>query len=386
MKKVYLDYAATTPVDEEVLQTMLPYFSNKFGNPSSIHTFGQETRSAVEISRETIAKILKVKQSEIYFTSGGTEAINFAVVGAAEAIKNETGKNHIITSKAEHHATLETCEYLSKRGFGVTFLSPTNNGNINPTNIFNSVRKETALISLMHVNNEVGAINDIKSISDFTQNQNIVFHTDAVQSFAKFDLDLSEIKVDLLSASSHKIYGPKGAGFLFIRTGTPISPILHGGSQERNRRGGTENTPAIIGFAKAAELYYSNRQDYFNHAEKLRNYFKEKLLIFPQEEVTINFSEQISSPYIFNISVSAEKFRISGDTLIMNLDINGVAVSSGSACTSGVVEPSYVLLAMGFDENRASNAIRFSFGKSTTFEELDYAVDILKDILNRLRR
>lgn len=387
MKKyrdVYLDYAATTPIIPEVLDAMLPYLKDKFGNPSSIHKFGQETRAAIEIARDDIAKVLNARQSEIYFTSGGTESINFALIGSVFTIRAETSKNEIITSLAEHHATLETCKYLEKQGFKVIYLKPNKDGIINIENLISNISDQTALISLIHINNETGSINPIKEISEITNERNIIFHLDAVQSFGKTKIDIKELKVNLLSASSHKIYGPKGVGFLFIRTETPISPIIFGGSQERNRRGGTENVPAIIGLAKAAQVTNSKIEDNYNSVLNIKNYFVKKLEQF-NEYILFNSPPENSSPYILNISFNPELFEVEENSLIMNFAIRGVACSSGSACTSGVLEPSHVLLSMGFDEKRSSSAVRFSFSHLTTNDEIDYTIEVISEIIKILK-
>lgn len=386
MKKIYLDYSATTPTDPNVLESIIPFFTEKFGNPSSIHTFGQETRTAIEVSRDSIAKLLKVRQSEIFFTSGGTESINFALIGASRVLKKDYGKTKIISSLAEHHATLETCKFLEKQGFEVVLLKPDSEGKISIDELVNSIDDKTGLVSLLHINNETGSINDILEIAEETSKRNILLHIDAVQSFGKYLIDLSTIKIDMLSASSHKIFGPKGAGFLFIRTGTPIEPIIFGGSQERNRRGGTENLPGIVGLAKAAELAYKEMQESFEHVSKLKNYFLSLLEKHIDKEIFVNGGISNASPYILNISLNPDLYDIDENTLIMNFAIRGVAVSSGSACTSGVLEPSHVLLAMGFDEKRASMAVRFSFSKLTRENEIDYAYEVLCEILNRLKK
>ncbi|MBM4175722.1 MAG: cysteine desulfurase [Ignavibacteria bacterium] len=380
--KVYLDYAATTPIDEEVLDVMLPYLKEKFGNASSIHQFGQVTRAAIESSRDTICKILRAKPNEIYFTSGGTEAINLALFGSANAIRKESGKNHIITSAAEHHATLEVCEKLEKSGFEVSYIHPTENGNIDVVKIENEIKPTTVLISLMHINNEVGSVNDLNQIINTCKKHSIILHIDSVQSFAKYDIDLSNLEIDLLSASSHKVFGPKGAGLLFIRQGTPIEPILYGGSQERKRRGGTENTPAIVGFSKAAEIFYKNRTENFNHVSKIKNSFMELIKSF-DIDILLNSPANECSPYILNLSINPERYSINSDSLIMNLDMNGIAVSSGSACTSGVMESSHVLKAMNLPKERAERALRFSFSRYTTIEEIEKALQELKEILSK---
>ncbi|MFN4112041.1 MAG: cysteine desulfurase family protein [Ignavibacteria bacterium] len=383
-RDVYLDYAATTPLLPEVMAAMLPYLKDKFGNPSSIHKFGQETRAAIEIARDDIAKVLNARQSEIYFTSGGTESINFALIGSALTIRAEKGKDEIITSLAEHHATLETCKYLERQGFKVLYLKPNEAGIIDVENLISSISNRTALISLIHINNETGSINPVKEISEVTSERKIIFHIDAVQSFGKIKIELKELKVDLLSASSHKIYGPKGAGFLFIRTETPISPIIFGGSQERNRRGGTENVPGIIGMAKAAQIINSKIEENHNSVSNIKNYFVNRLKQF-NEYILFNSPRENSSPYILNISFNPEYFEVDENTLIMNFAIRGVACSSGSACTSGVLEPSHVLLAMGYDEKRSSSAVRFSFSHLTTESEIDYTIEVIMEIIKILK-
>lgn len=384
-RDVYLDYAATTPLHPEVLDAMLPYLKDKFGNPSSIHKFGQETRAAIEIARDDLAKLLNAKQSEIYFTSGGTEAINFALIGTAKALKKDYGKDEIITSLIEHHAVLETCKFLETEGFKVTYLKPDKMGRINHKQIEQSITDKTGLVSLIHINNEIGSINDISSISEITSKNKIIFHIDAVQSFGKFKFDLAKLKVDLLSASAHKINGPKGAGFLYIRTGTPISPIIFGGAQERNRRGGTENVAGIIGLAEAAKITYSNIEENHSKVLQIKNYMIEKLHQF-EDKILFNSPIEKCSPFILNISFNPKYFDIDENTLIMNFAIRGVAVSSGSACTSGVLEPSHVLLGLGYDEKRASSAVRFSFSPQTTFEEIDYTILVMKEIIELLKK
>lgn len=388
MKKyrdVYLDYAATTPISPEVVEAMLPYLKDKFGNPSSIHKFGQETRAAIEIARDDIAKLINAKQSEIYFTSGGTEAINFALIGSARVLKKEYNKNEIITSLIEHHAVLETCKFLESEGFRVIYLKPDKNGRITPEQIKKAISDQTGLISLIHINNEIGSLNDISGIAEITKKNNIYFHIDAVQSFGKVKFDLSKLKVDLLSASAHKINGPKGAGFLFIRSETPISSIIFGGSQERNRRGGTENVAGIIGLATAAKISYAKLDENHSKVLQIKNYMINRLTQF-EDKILYNSPDENCSPYILNISFNPRYFDIEENTLIMNFAIRGVAVSSGSACTSGVLEPSHVLLGIGYDEKRASTAVRFSFSPQTTFDDIDYTIDIIKEIIQLLQK
>lgn len=384
-KDVYLDYAATTPLLPEVLEEMLPYFKEKFGNPSSIHKFGQETRAAIEIARDDIAKLLNARQSEIYFTSGGTESINFALIGSARVLKREYNKDEIITSLIEHHAVLETCKFLESEGFRAIYLKPDKTGRITPKQVEQAISERTGLVSLIHINNEIGSINDVASIAEVTSKNNIVFHIDAVQSFGKFKFDLTKLKVDLLSASAHKINGPKGAGFLYIRSETPISSIIFGGSQERNRRGGTENVAGIIGLASAAKFSYANLEKNNLKVFEIKNYMLEKLKQF-KDKILYNSPSENCSPYILNISFNPKYFDVEENTLIMNFAIRGVAVSSGSACTSGVLEPSHVLLGIGYDEKRASMAVRFSFSHETTFDEIDYTIEVIKDIIQLVEK
>lgn len=388
MKKyrdVYLDYSATTPLLPEVLEAMLPFLKEKFGNPSSIYKFGQETRAAIEIARDEIAKLLNARQSEIYFTSGGTESINFALIGSARALKSEYGKDEIITSMAEHHAVMETCKFLETQGFKIIYLRPDTNGTISPKQVEKNLSDKTAIVSLIHINNEIGSVNDIYSIAEITNKHKVIFHVDAVQSFGKVRFDLSKLKVDLLSASAHKIFGPKGAGFLYVRSETPISPIIFGGSQERNRRGGTENVAGIIGLVAAAKIAYTRIDENHSKVSQIKSYMFSQLQKFG-DKVLLNSPIENCSPYILNISFNPEYFDIDENTLIMNFAIRGVAVSSGSACTSGVLEPSHVLLSLGYDEKRSSSAVRFSFSPQTTFEEIDYTIEVMEEIINLLQR
>jgi cysteine desulfurase len=388
MKKfrdVYLDYSATTPLIPEVFEAMIPYLKEKFGNPSSIHKFGQETRAAIEIARDDIAKLLNARQSEIYFTSGGTESINFALIGSARILKKEYGKNEIITSMAEHHAVLETCKFLESEGFRIIYLKPDINGRVSPKQIENNLSEKTGLVSLIHINNEIGSINDIFTIAEITSKNKVIFHIDAVQSFGKVKFDVSKLKIDMLSASAHKINGPKGAGFLYVRSETPISPIIFGGSQERNRRGGTENVAGIIGLATAAKIAYSRVDENHSKVSQIKSYMINQLQKF-EDKILFNSPAENCSPYILNISFNPKYFDIDENTLIMNFAIRGVAVSSGSACTSGVLEPSHVLLALGYDEKRSSSAVRFSFSPQTTFDEIDYTIEVMEEIIRLLIR
>lgn len=379
MNRIYLDHSATTPVDVRVAEAMLPYFSEIYGNPSSIHRFGQETRAAVEKSRNRIAGLLNARESELYFLSGGTEADNLAIQGAARALSSR-GK-HIITAKTEHKAVLQSCKALEKEGFTVTYLNVDEFGRVDPERVAAAIRNDTILITVMHANNEVGTINLVTEIGRIAKENKILFHTDAVQSFGKIRLDVDELNADLVSISAHKIYGPKGIGALYIRRGTGINKLIHGGSHERNRRAGTENVPGIVGFARAAELASQNLESNTEYMTNLRNYFQEQL-INRINGVTVNGHPE--QRLCNNLNVS---FRdCEAEALLLSLDMAGVAASAGSACSSGSLETSHVLRAMGLPKNRIGSAIRFSLGPTNTREEIDAVVIELSQIVARLRR
>jgi cysteine desulfurase len=382
MRQVYLDHTATTPLDHEVFEAMKPFFLDKYGNASSIHQWGREARAALDESRDAIATFVGAKASEIFFVSSGTEADNFATKGLAWEWE-KVGKKHIITSSVEHHAVLETCAFLKEHGFEVSYLPVDTYGMVAPDEVRKAIRKDTALISIMHANNEVGTINPVAEIAKIAHEFAIPFHTDAVQSFGKIPVDVNELGVDLLSLSAHKIYGPKGIGALYIRRGTKIERFMHGGGQERGRRAGTENVPLAVGFAKAAELIVSKREEERKRMEEL----KKKLRSMIEERfpfVLFNGHPTESLPHILNVSFDSEKIEIDGEALLFNLDLAGIAVTSGSACTSGSMEPSHVLLAMGRDAKTAKATIRFSMGKSTTEEDLQYTVEKLGVIVERI--
>ncbi|MDI6766509.1 MAG: cysteine desulfurase family protein [Bacteroidota bacterium] len=382
MKNIYLDNAATTPLHPEAFEAMKPFLLEKFGNPSSIHSFGRETRAALDESRDVIAKLLGAHPSEIYLTSSGTEATNFGLKGVSSKLKRE-GRNHVITSKAEHHATLETCEFLKELGFHVTHLDVDSYGMINPEDVQIAITPETGLISLMLVNNEVGTINPISEIAAIAKENHIIFHTDAVQAFGKIPVNVVELGVDLLSLSAHKIYGPKGIGVLYVRQGIEIEKLMHGGGQERGRRAGTENVAYAVGFAKAAELIVNSRE---NEMKRLSN-LKSSLKIMLEDKfdfLLFNGHPTECLPNILSFSFDSRKFVIDGESLLINLDLAGIAVSSGSACTSGSVKPSHVLLAMGRDEETAKATIRFSFGRTTTFNDIEYVLEVLEGIVKRI--
>ncbi len=382
MRKIYIDNAATTQIDPRVYKAMVPFFAEKFGNPSSIHSFGRETRVALDESRDKLAKLLGAKSSEIFFTSSGTEATNFALKGIAYKMLQQ-GRSHIITSIAEHHATLETCQYLEGKGFHVSYLNVDGYGMIDPGDVQRAIISKTGLISLMHTNNEVGSINPIKEIASIAKDHQIIFHTDAVQAFGKIPVNVDDLGVDLLSLSAHKIYGPKGIGLLYIRQGVEIEKFIHGGGQERGRRAGTENIAYAVGFAKAAELICGSRESENRRMRDMKNKMREMLIKqFPYIFVNGHPTESLQN--ILSISFDSQKINIDGEVLLMSLDLAGIAVSSGSACTSGSIKPSHVLMAMGRDEDTSQATIRFSFGRATTKEDIEYTVAVLEEIVNRI--
>jgi cysteine desulfurase len=379
MKRIYFDYAATTPADPEVVSAMLPYFSEVFGNPSSLHYFGRQANNAVESAREIAAGFIGAKSEEIIFTSGGTESDNFALKGIAYA--NSSKGRHIITSNIEHHAILESCQFLESNGFKVTYLPVQSNGILNPDEVKKSISRETILISVMHANNEIGSIQQINEIGKIAKENKIYFHTDAVQSFGHIPINVDELNIDMLSASAHKIYGPKGVGLLYLRKGTKIQPFLNGGSQEKKLRASTHNVPGIIGFGKAIELASKNMGKEILQLTNLRD----KLIngvITNIENIKLNGDSKQRLPNNANFSI---KF-VEGEGMVLGLDLEGIAVSSGSACTSGSLEPSHVLRAIGRTADLAHGSVRFSFGKFNTMEEVDYALEKFIKIVARLRK
>jgi len=378
MRRVYLDYNATTPVHPEVLETMLPYYKDKFGNASSIHDFGREVKVALEESREKLAKLINASANEIYFTSGGTESDNLAVKGTAFA--NRKKGKHIITSKIEHHAILESCKVLEKEGFEITYLPVDGQGFVDLDDLKKAIRKDTILVSIMYVNNETGTIEPVEELSKTTKENGVYFHTDAVQAMGKIPVDVQKLNVDMLSMSGHKIYGPKGVGAIYIRKGTRITPLSHGGHHERSRRAGTENVPGIVGLAKAVEIAYRDLEKQSKHLKNLSEAFYLKLTqAIPDVFVNGDLEKRISNT--LNLSFKA----VEGESVILSLDLKGVAVASGSACTSGTLEPSHVLSAMEIAPEIAQGAIRFSFGRENTMEDVEYVAGILPEIISRLR-
>ncbi|GAA3650899.1 cysteine desulfurase NifS [Asaccharospora irregularis] len=378
-RRLYMDYSATTPVKKEVLDEMMPYLTDYFGNASSFHTFGREAKSALDKAREQVASLINAKPNEIYFTAGGSESDNWALEGIAYANRNKG--NHIITSKIEHHAILHTCEYLEKHhGFEVTYLDVDGEGRIRLEDLKNAIKDTTILISIMFANNEIGTIQPIKEIGQIAKEHNIVFHTDAVQAAGNIPVDVKELEVDLMSMSSHKIYGPKGVGALYIKTGTKLHNFVHGGAQERRRRAGTENIPAIVGYGKAAELAKANMDNHISTLTRLRNRLMNEILErIPNTRVNGSVENRLPG----NINFSFE--FIEGEGILLLLDMLGIAASSGSACTSGSLDPSHVLMAIGLPHEIAHGSLRLTVGDFTTEDDIDYIVENLPGVIERLR-
>jgi len=377
--RIYLDHAATTPVDPQVLEAMLPYFTNSFGNPSSIHSYGRETRKAIEDSRAVIAKEIGASATnEIIFTGSGSESDNLAIRGIAYAYRQKG--NHIITSSIEHHAVYDTCKALEKEGFKVTYLPVNEVGLISVDNVVNALTPETILVSIMHANNEVGTIQPIAEISKILQDRKIFFHTDAVQTVGTIPVNVQDLGVDLLSMAAHKFYGPKGVGALYVRKGIKLNQLIYGGAQERNRRAGTENIAGIVGMAKALELANANLEANSKRILELREYLIDNVL-GKLDYVRLNGDRKQRLPGNANFSFEF----IEGEALLLNLDLKGIAASSGSACTSGSLEPSHVLLSMGICHEIAHGSLRISIGKANTKQDIDYLLEVLPEIVNKLR-
>lgn len=386
MPEVYLDYNATAPVHPEVLEAMQPYLTEKFGNPSSLHSFGREAKVAVEEAREKVAKLINAHPSEIYFTSCGSESDNWAIKGILSANKNNgfdklTIKgNHIITSKIEHQAVLETCKFLEENGYSVTYLDVDKYGTVDPDDLRKAIRKDTVIVSIMHANNEVGTIQPIEELAKIAKEHGMVFHTDAVQSVGKIPVDVQKLGMDLLSISGHKLYATKGVGVLFIKRGTKITPLMQGGKQERDRRAGTENVASIVGLGKACEIAMQDLDEYQNKMKKLSETFLKKILDnIP--EVYLNGHPTSRVPNTVNLSFNG----CDGESIILGLDLQGVAVSSGSACSIGSLEPSHVLMAMGVAKHLTLGSVRFSFGRFNSMEDVEYVTEILPGIVEKIR-
>ncbi len=378
MEAIYLDHSATTPIRPEVLESMYPYFLDVFGNASSIHTFGQQAKKALEDSRETVATILGASPEEIVFTSGGTEATNLAIKGVLRGSRKKG--NQIITSSVEHHATLHTCQYLERQGCQVVYLPVDRHGTVDPSDVKRAITDKTVLISIMHANNEVGTIQPIGEIGEIARSRGVLFHTDGVQSVGKIPVNVDDLEVDFLSLSGHKFYGPKGVGVLYARKGVPFEPLFQGGHHELNRRPGTENIPGIVGLARAIELAEAEMDRIGSKEKTLQDAFWE-VIQSEIEGVYLNGHPSDRVPPILNVSFDF----VDGESVILNLDLKGIAVSTGSACTSGALEPSHVLRSMGVPPRLAQGAVRFSLGRETTREQLDYTAAILVETIHRLR-
>ncbi len=356
-----------------------------FGNPSSIHSYGSKIRVALEEARETVAGFINADPSEIYFTSGGTEANNFVVFGISKTEFIESGRNSLLTSKAEHHCVLDAFEHLSKNQFDVKFIDVNNNTQVDANILKNFINPSVSLVSLIHINNETGSLNSIGEMAPLLKNNNSYLSTDAVQSFGKIKIDVKELQVDALCGSAHKINGPKGVGFAYVKSGTPISPLLIGGSQERNRRGGTENVAGIIGFAEAVKIRKDVMDEQFVYAQKLKDRFINGLRELDSQNIFINGGNN-SSPYILSVTFNSQAYNNNSESMIMFLDINGVAASNGSACTSGTIKASHVILASGYQLMDAAGTLRFSFGAQNTIEEIDTALEVINKMLVKFRK
>ena len=380
MRRIYLDHTATTPLDPRVMDAMRPCFTSTFGNASSVHAYGRDAREILERARGIIAQEVGAEPAEIFFTSGGTEADNLALAGVMTAAK---GRDGLVTSAAEHHAVLEPSRHLGEQGKAVAVLPVDSSGVVDLEALRSRVGDRTALVSIMHANNETGSISPLPAIAEIAHRAGALFHTDAVQSAGRIPLDVREIGADLMTLSAHKMYGPKGIGALFVRRGVPLDPMLHGGGQERGRRPGTENVPLAVGFAEAFRLASLEREEESARLRVLRDALERSILAgFPGIIVNGNAAPRL--PHILNVSFGSAEYPLEGDMLVMNMDLEGIAVTSGSACTSGSLEPSHVIRAMGRDEKTAQATIRFSFGKVNTGEDVEYVAERLKTVIERM--
>lgn len=375
---VYLDNAATTSTKKEVVDAMYPFFTENFGNPSSVYDFAAKNKKAVNDSRQTIADALHADVRDIYFTAGGSESDNWALIATAEAYENK-GK-HIITSKIEHHAILHTCDYLESRGFEITYIDVDENGILKLDELKKAIRPDTILISVMFANNEIGTIQPIKEIGEIAKEHGILFHTDAVQAFGQIPINVDELHIDMLSASGHKLHGPKGIGFLYIRKGLKLRSFIHGGAQERKRRAGTENVPGIVGLGKAVSIAVETMDERIKHETEVRDYMIEKIKkTIPYCRLNGDRTKRLPNNVNFSFQF------VEGESLLIMLDMEGICASSGSACTSGSLDPSHVLLAIGLPHEIAHGSLRMTLSEETTIEDADYVIDKLQGIVAKLR-
>ncbi len=378
MRRIYLDHAATTPTHPDVVKAMLPFFTDAFGNPSSVYSYGQEAKGAVEEARSKTAELIGARSEEIIFTSGGTEADNFALKGIAYA--NEHKGNHIITASIEHHAVMEVCQFLERRGFTITYLPVDEYGLVDPDDVRKAITAKTILISIIHANNEVGTVEPVSEIGEIAKEAEVYFHTDAVQSVGHIPVNVDKLKVDLLSMSAHKLYGPKGAGGLYVRKGTKLVSLMQGGEQEKMRRAGTENVPAIVGLGKAVELA---RQEMDKEAERLAG-LRDKLTEGLREKIDrIRLNGHPTRRLPNNVNVSVD--FVEGESMLLNLDLEGICASTGSACSSASLEPSHVLLALGLSPEQAHGSLRFTLGRENTEADVERVLEVLPAIVAKLR-
>lgn len=378
MRQVYLDYSATTPVKDEVLKEMLPYFTEAYGNPSSIYSMGVDAKEGIDKARQQVADLINADPKEIIFTSCGTEADNWVLEGVADKLKHKG--NHIITSKIEHHAVLHTCEYLEKHGFEVTYLDVDEYGFVKPETLEAAIKDTTILVSIMTVNNEIGTIQPIAELAKIAKSHGVLFHTDAVQALGNVPIDVKSLGVDFISMSAHKIYGPKGIGALYIRKGTRLTNFMHGGAQENKKRAGTENTSGIIGFGKAAQMAMENLENHIVHSSVLRDALWKKI----QDNIPdVHLNGPLDKRHPGNLNISFD--YIEGEAILLMLDANGISVSTGSACSSKSLAPSHVLDAIGVPITKMNGTVRFTVGDFTTPEDIEYTVDVLTKIVTRLR-
>lgn len=384
MQSIYLDHTATTPLDPRVREAMEPYFSGIFGNASSAHAFGRQARAALERARISIARCIGAEPGEIFFTSGGTESDNLALIGAARGAR-ATGRTHLVTSRGEHHAVLDTCEALTKEGFALSLADLDEHGQIDPDQVNRLAGSSTSVVSIMHANNEIGTINPVRTIAARAHEAGALFHTDAVQSVGKIPVDVRDLGVDLMTFTAHKLYGPKGIGALYVRRGTALDPLFHGGGQERGKRPGTENVALAVGFAMALEIACTTMKEESARLAALRGALEAAIRTrFPF--VIVNGAVDERLPHILNVSVDHRQMPLEGEMLVANMDLKGIAVTSGSACSSGSIQPSHVLLAMGRDPDTARATIRFSFGRSNTEEHVTDVVKAFGEVLEQMSK